>query len=253
MGSQLEILLSHARRCTRVSRQLNFRSTVSGAGQIVTTRFGATRAKLGLGCVRPGALARAEVGARHLYEAIYGARGEMENRIKEVPARPVRRSHLGGDNARQSAAALVRLHGLRVALRPAPDRPGPHPVRAQATCGTIRLKLLKIGSACGVKIRHGLRRGLTRTRQRSASPNNAADIGGGETRPGTSPQGGAAAHVADGCPFRCTPVMKVDLRSVTLVVRMAHDAVKLMRTGTRGCPSWPGQTAHQAVYVDADW
>src|SRR4051812_24064300 len=32
---------------------------------------------------------------------------------------------------------------------------------------------------------------------------------------------------------------------------MARDAVKFMRTGTRGSPSWPGQCP-QAGYVDAD-
>ena len=46
-----------------------------------------------------------------------------------MPARPVRRPHLGRHHARQPAAAVVRLDGLCAALRPAPHRPGRHPVR----------------------------------------------------------------------------------------------------------------------------
>ena len=43
-----------------------------------------------------------------------------------VPARPVRRPHLGRHHARQPAAAVVRLDGLCAALRPAPHRPCRH-------------------------------------------------------------------------------------------------------------------------------
>jgi len=46
-----------------------------------------------------------------------------------VPARPVRRSHLGGDHAGEPAPAVVRIHGLCVALRVAPHRLGAHTVR----------------------------------------------------------------------------------------------------------------------------
>jgi Transposase DDE domain group 1 len=67
--------------------------------------------------------------AKPLYEKLYCARGEMENRIKECEARPVRRPHLDRHNARQSAAAVVRLDGLCAHLRAAPHRACPYPVR----------------------------------------------------------------------------------------------------------------------------
>ena len=44
------------------------------------------------------------------------------------PRGPVRRSHLGGDDAGQSAATVVRLDGVCSALRVAPRRPCSHAV-----------------------------------------------------------------------------------------------------------------------------
>jgi hypothetical protein len=65
--------------------------------------------------------------ARHLYEKIYCARGDMENRIKECQL------DLYADRtsaqARQPIAPVVRLHGLCFGLRLAPHRPRPYPVR----------------------------------------------------------------------------------------------------------------------------
>ena len=52
-----------------------------------------------------------------------------------MPARPVRRPHIGPLHARQPAPAVVRLHGLRAALRLASDRSGPYPLRQ----GELRL------------------------------------------------------------------------------------------------------------------
>src|ERR1051326_7676131 len=46
-----------------------------------------------------------------------------------VPARSVRRPHLDCHHAGQPAPPVVRLDGLRAALRAAPHRPPPHPVR----------------------------------------------------------------------------------------------------------------------------
>ena len=46
-----------------------------------------------------------------------------------MPARPLRRPHLGPHHARQPAAPLVRLHGLCAALRLASDRSDPYPLR----------------------------------------------------------------------------------------------------------------------------
>jgi Transposase DDE domain group 1 len=89
-------------------------------------------------------LAARTIPARTLYEDVYCARGDIENRIKEQlgrrngvgapfpnPAakRPVRRSHFGGDHACQSTAAVVRVVRLCPARGAAPDRPAPHPVR----------------------------------------------------------------------------------------------------------------------------
>ena len=69
-----------------------------------------------------------------------------------MPARPVRRPHLGQDHARQPVAAMVAAMAYvlvcalrRVALR--------HTQFAEATCGTIRLKLLKIGALVRVSVR----------------------------------------------------------------------------------------------------
>jgi Transposase DDE domain group 1 len=74
-------------------------------------------------------LSRAEHRARPLYEKVYCARGEMENSYQGVPARPVRRPHLGNHDARQSAAAVVRRNGLCAGLQLAPHRASAHPVR----------------------------------------------------------------------------------------------------------------------------
>ena len=74
-------------------------------------------------------LKRAEAGARTLYEDIYCARGDMENRIKEWPARSLRRPDFGSDHARQPAAAVVCLDGLCADLCPAAYRPGRHRLR----------------------------------------------------------------------------------------------------------------------------
>jgi hypothetical protein len=86
-----------------------------------------------------------EVAAQYLYEVIYCARGEMENRIKECQL------DLFAD---RTSAATMRANQLRLwfaamayllfcLLR----RIGlPHTQFAEATCGTIRLKLLKVGA-----------------------------------------------------------------------------------------------------------
>ena len=97
-------------------------------------------------------LDRKEAEARYLYERIYCARGEMENRIKEcqldlfadrTSARTMRANQL---RLFFAAMAYVLLCALRrIALR--------HTQFAQATCGTIRLKLLKIGALVRVSVR----------------------------------------------------------------------------------------------------
>jgi hypothetical protein len=97
-------------------------------------------------------LTPAAIDGRRLYEAIYCARGEMENRIKEC--------QLGLFADRTSAAtmaanqlrlwfasfAYVLMCGLRrIGLA--------HTQFATATCGTIRVKLLKIGALVKTSVR----------------------------------------------------------------------------------------------------
>jgi hypothetical protein len=87
----------------------------------------------------------AESDARRLYEQVYCARGEMENRLKECQL------DLFAD---RTSAATMRANQLRLwlasmayvllcALRRIGLR---HTQFADATCGTIRLRLLKIGA-----------------------------------------------------------------------------------------------------------
>jgi len=97
-------------------------------------------------------LKRAETGARHLYEEIYCARGEMENRIKECQL------DLYAD---RTSAATMRANQLRLwfasmayVLMCALRRIGlAETIFADATCGTIRLKFLKIGALIRISVR----------------------------------------------------------------------------------------------------
>jgi len=92
------------------------------------------------------------VDARRLYEDIYCARGEMENRIKEC------QMDLFAD---RTSAATMRANQLRLwfasfayVLLCALRRIGlAHTQFATATCGTIRLRLLKIGALARVSVR----------------------------------------------------------------------------------------------------
>ena len=93
-----------------------------------------------------------EIDARTLYEAVYCARGEMENRIKEqqldlfadrTSATTMRANQL---RLWFASFAYVLLEALRrIGLR--------HTQFARATCGTIRLKLLKIGAQVQISVR----------------------------------------------------------------------------------------------------
>jgi len=98
-------------------------------------------------------LAASTIDARTLYEDVYCARGEIENRIKE------QQLDLFAD---RTSAATMRANQLRLwfasvayvlveALRRIGLR---HTQFATATCGTIRLKLLKIGA----QVRRSVRR-----------------------------------------------------------------------------------------------
>ena len=97
-------------------------------------------------------LARTEAEARSLYEKVYCARGDMENRIKECQA------DLFAD---RTSSATLRANQLRLwfasmayALMCALRRIGLRSTQfARATCATIRLKLLKIGALVTISVR----------------------------------------------------------------------------------------------------
>jgi hypothetical protein len=93
-----------------------------------------------------------ECEARALYERIYCARGDMENRVKECQL------DLFAD---RTSAASMRANQLRLWLASmacvllcALRRIGlAHTQFAEATCGTIRLTLLKIGALVRASVR----------------------------------------------------------------------------------------------------
>ena len=107
-------------------------------------------------------LSREEHEARHLYEKLYCARGEMENRIKEcqldlyadrTSAKTMRANQLRLWFASMAYVLICALpHGS------SPWAEGPriglaHTQFARASCGTIRLKLLKIGALVRASVR----------------------------------------------------------------------------------------------------
>ena len=93
-----------------------------------------------------------ECDARILYERIYCARGDMENRVKECQLDLF---------AGRTSAASMRANQLRLwfasmayVLLCALRRIGlAHTEFAEATCGSIRLKLLKIGALVRITVR----------------------------------------------------------------------------------------------------
>ena len=98
-------------------------------------------------------LSAEEYDARRLYEDVYCARGEAENRIKE------QQLCLFAD---RTSTATIRANQIRLwfssmayVLVSALRRLGLAGTQlAQARCDTIRLKLLKIGAAVKVTVRH---------------------------------------------------------------------------------------------------
>ena len=97
-------------------------------------------------------LKRTECKPKYLYEKLYCARGEMENRIKECQL------DLYAD---RTSTATLRANQLRLwfasmayVLLCALRRIGlQHTKFAKATCGTIRLKFLKIGALVRISMR----------------------------------------------------------------------------------------------------
>ena len=94
----------------------------------------------------------AETNARFLYEKVYCARGDMENRIKECQ---------GDLFADRTSTATMRANQLRLWLASfayvlicAVRRIGlAHTQFAEATCGTIRLRLLKLAGLVRISAR----------------------------------------------------------------------------------------------------
>lgn len=93
-----------------------------------------------------------EIRARRLYEALYCARGEMENRIKECQldlfadrpsARSMRANQLRLWFASMAYELLCALRRIGLA----------HTRFARATCGRIRLTLLKIAALVRISVR----------------------------------------------------------------------------------------------------
>ena len=97
-------------------------------------------------------LKKTGTNGRFLYEKVYCARGEMENRIKECQ---------GDLFADRTSTATMRANQLRLwfasfayVLICAVRRVGlPHTQFADATCGTIRLKLLKLAGLVRISAR----------------------------------------------------------------------------------------------------
>ena len=92
------------------------------------------------------------VKARRLYEQLYCARGEMENRIKECQldlfADRTSAATMRANQLRLWFASLAYVlvdHLRRIAL--------PGTALARATAGSIRLKLLKLGARVTVSVR----------------------------------------------------------------------------------------------------
>ena len=97
-------------------------------------------------------LGREEHEARHLYEKLYCARGEMENRIKECQLD----LYAGRTSCHTMRANQLRLWFASMAyvLIAALRRIGlAHTQFARASCGTLRLKLLKIGALVRITVR----------------------------------------------------------------------------------------------------
>ena len=137
------LLVAPAALSERLSLTMNVRSLI---GKAEWTK-GEANPRFLVTSLKPDAWA-----ARPLYEDLYCQRGEMENRIKEAQ---------GDLFADRTSAATMRANQLRLwfasmayVLLCALRRIGlAHTQFAAATCGTIRLKLLKIGALVKISAR----------------------------------------------------------------------------------------------------
>jgi Transposase DDE domain group 1 len=97
-------------------------------------------------------LNRSQCKGRHLYEKVYCARGDMENRIKECQI------DMFADRTSTETMRANQLRlwfaGMAYVLMCALRRIALHDTTlARATCGTLRLKLLKIGAVVTISVR----------------------------------------------------------------------------------------------------
>ena len=155
IASELELAAATSRRSGRPERRFKSflwrtRTTWSRKRRVVA------KAECTQGEANPRfvvtSLTRGACESRYLYEKVYCARGDMENRIKECQL------DLYAD--RTSAATMranqLRLwfHSMAYVLLCALRRIGLNDTEfASATCGTIRLKLLKIGALVRISVR----------------------------------------------------------------------------------------------------
>lgn len=155
IATELDLAAAKSRRTGRPERRFNSfmwrtRTTWSRKRRVVA------KAECTQGEANPRfvvtSLTRDECKPKYLYEKVYCARGDMENRIKECQL------DLYAD--RTSAATMranqLRLwfHSMAYVLLCALRRIGLHDTDfAKATCGTIRLKLLKIGALVRISVR----------------------------------------------------------------------------------------------------
>jgi len=155
IASELDRAVAKSRRTGRPERRFKSfmwmtRSTWSGRRRVVA------KAEATQGEANPRfvvtSLARKACKAKYLYEKVYCARGDMENRIKEC--------QLDRFADRTSTATMranqLRLwfHSMAYVLLCAMRRIGLRDTAlADATCGTIRLKLLKVGALVRISVR----------------------------------------------------------------------------------------------------
>ena len=153
--AELEAAASHSRRAGKPQRRFKdfpwrTRNSWNRERRVVAkaewTR-GAANPRFVVTSLAPGT-----IKARRLYETLYCARGEMENRIKEcqldlfadrTSANSMRANQLRLWFASMAYVLLCALRRIGLA----------HTRFAVATCGSLRLKLLKIGARVTVSLR----------------------------------------------------------------------------------------------------
>ena len=157
IGPELALAEAKSRRTGRPARYFrDFMWTTTRRNRWTRKRRVIAKAEFTEGEANPRfvvtSLRRHQCGPKYLYEKVYCARGDMENRIKECQL------DLFAD---RTSTATMRANQLRLwfasmayVLLCAVRRIGlSHTQLADVTCGTIRLKLLKIGALVRISVR----------------------------------------------------------------------------------------------------